>query len=64
MRIGVITVEAGTNYGAVLQCYAFQKILKDMDNDVEFLRVRKAHRDRVAVRRRRGRSDERLAVSS
>lgn len=42
MRIGVITVEAGTNYGAVLQCYAFQKILKDMDNDVEFLRVKPA----------------------
>lgn len=39
MRIGVITIEAGHNYGAVLQCYAFQKILKDKGNDVEFLRV-------------------------
>lgn len=42
MRIGVITIEAGTNYGAVLQCYAFQKILKDMGHEVEFLRVKPA----------------------
>lgn len=39
MRIGVITIEAGHNYGGILQCYAFMKQLQSYGHDVEFLRV-------------------------
>lgn len=39
MRIGVITLEAGHNYGGILQCYAFMKQLQSYGHDVEFLRV-------------------------
>lgn len=38
MRIGVITIDAGANYGAALQCYAFQKKLESLGHKVEFLR--------------------------
>ncbi len=53
MRIGVITIEAGTNYGAVLQCYAFQKLLKDLGHEVEFLRVKPAPVSRFTMIRAR-----------
>lgn len=39
MRIGVITIEAGHNYGGILQCYAFMKQLQSYGHEVEFLRV-------------------------
>ncbi len=39
MRIGVITIEGGHNYGGILQCYAFMKLLQIYGHDVEFLRV-------------------------
>lgn len=53
MRIGVITIEAGTNYGGILQCYAFQKVLKDMGHEVEFLRVKPAPVSRLMLLRAR-----------
>lgn len=53
MRIGVITIEAGTNYGGILQCYAFQKVLKDMGHKVEFLRVKPAPVSRLMLLRAR-----------
>lgn len=39
MRIGVITLEAGHNYGGILQCYATMRQLQKYGHDVEFLRV-------------------------
>ena len=39
MRVGVITIEGGHNYGGILQCYAFMKLLQTYGHDVEFLRV-------------------------
>lgn len=53
MRIGVITIEAGTNYGGILQCYAFQKVLKDKGHEVEFLRVKPAPVSRFMLLRAR-----------
>lgn len=34
MRIGILTFHRAHNYGAVLQCYALQEILKGMGHDV------------------------------
>lgn len=39
MRIGVISIEGGHNYGGILQCYAFMKQLQSYGHSVEFLRV-------------------------
>lgn len=34
MKIGILTFHRAWNYGAVLQCYALQELLKDFGNDV------------------------------
>ncbi len=34
MKIGILTFHLAHNYGAVLQCYALQEVLKSMGNDV------------------------------
>jgi len=38
MRIGIITIDGGTNYGGALQCYAFQEELKSLGHQVEIIR--------------------------
>ena len=34
MKIGILTFHRGHNYGAALQCYALQEVLKSMGHDV------------------------------
>ena len=40
MKIGILTFHRAHNYGAVLQCYALQEILKGMGHDVEVIDYR------------------------
>lgn len=40
MKIGILTYHRAYNYGAVLQCYALQKVLKGLGNDVEIIDYR------------------------
>lgn len=40
MKIGILTFHCAHNYGAVLQCYALQEILKSMGHDVEVINYR------------------------
>lgn len=37
MKIGILTFHCAHNYGAVLQCYALQKVLKNMGYNVEVI---------------------------
>ena len=37
MRVGVFTYHFVNNYGAVLQAYCFQEILRKLRTDVEFV---------------------------
>lgn len=34
MKIGILTFHESNNYGAALQCYALQEVLKSMGHDV------------------------------
>ncbi|CUP72641.1 polysaccharide pyruvyl transferase family protein [Bacteroides thetaiotaomicron] len=40
MRIGILTFHRALNYGAVLQCYALQKVIKDLGHEVEVIDYR------------------------
>lgn len=40
MRIGILTFHRAHNYGAVLQCYALQEVLKRMGHDVQVIDYR------------------------
>lgn len=40
MKIGILTFHRAHNYGAVLQCYALQEILKRMGHDVQVIDYR------------------------
>lgn len=40
MRIGILTFHRAHNYGAVLQCYALQEVLKSLGHDVEVIDYR------------------------
>lgn len=40
MKIGILTFHRAHNYGAVLQCYALQEILKGMGHDVKVIDYR------------------------
>ena len=40
MKIGILTFHCAHNYGAVLQCYALQEILKSSGHDVEIIDYR------------------------
>ena len=40
MKIGILTFHRAHNYGAVLQCYALQEVLKGMGHDVEVIDYR------------------------
>ena len=37
MKIGILTFHRAHNYGAVLQCYALQDVLKGTGHDVEVI---------------------------
>lgn len=37
MRIGILTLHSGANYGGTLQCVALYSVLKEMGNDVEVI---------------------------
>lgn len=37
MKIGILTFHRADNYGAVLQCYALQEVLKDMGHEVKII---------------------------
>ena len=37
MKIGLITFHYNNNFGAALQCYALQKVLKELGHDVEII---------------------------
>lgn len=40
MRIGILTFHRALNYGAILQCYALQKIIKELGHEVEVIDYR------------------------
>lgn len=40
MKIGILTFHRAHNYGAVLQCYALQEVLKSLGHDVEVIDYR------------------------
>lgn len=40
MKVGILTFHRAHNYGAVLQCYALQEVLKSMGHDVEVIDYR------------------------
>lgn len=40
MKIGILTFHCAHNFGAVLQCYALQEVLKMMNHEVEILNYR------------------------
>ena len=40
MKIGILTFHRAHNYGAVLQCYALQEVLKSMGHDVQVIDYR------------------------
>lgn len=40
MKIGILTFHRAHNYGAVLQCYALQEVLKSIGHDVEVIDYR------------------------
>ena len=64
MKIGILTFHCAHNYGAVLQCYALQEVLKGMGHTVEVMDYRpsylKAPYDIVSFRRIQSRNPIRL----
>lgn len=40
MKVGILTFHRAHNYGAVLQCYALQEVIKGMGHDVEVIDYR------------------------
>lgn len=40
MKVGIITYHRAHNYGAVLQCYALQEVLKRMGHDTQIIDYR------------------------
>ena len=43
MRVGILTFHRACNYGAVLQCYALQEVLKSLGHKVEVVDYRSHH---------------------
>lgn len=43
MKIGILTFHRAHNYGAVLQCYALQEVLKGMGHEVEVIDYRPSY---------------------
>lgn len=46
MKIGILTFHRAHNYGAVLQCYALQEVLKGMGHEVEVIDYRQPNIER------------------
>ena len=46
MKIGILTFHRAHNYGAVLQCYALQEVLKGMGHDVQVIDYRQPFIDK------------------
>lgn len=47
MKIGILTFHRAHNYGAVLQCYALQEVLKGMGHEVEVIDYRQKWTEEV-----------------
>lgn len=47
MRVGILTFHRAHNYGAVLQCYALQEVLKKMGHEVEVIDYRQSWTEEV-----------------
>jgi len=47
MRIKIVTMNSSYNYGAVLQAYALQEILRKMGHECEFIDQRKYNKKKV-----------------
>lgn len=47
MKIGILTFHRAHNYGAVLQCYALQEVLKGMGHEVEVINYRQKWTEEV-----------------
>ena len=43
MKIGIITFHRADNYGAVLQCYALQEVIRQWGHEVEVIDYRNSH---------------------
>ena len=43
MRVGILTFHRAHNYGAVLQCYALQKVLKNLGHEVQVIDYRQPY---------------------
>lgn len=43
MKIGILTFHLAHNYGAVLQCYALQEVLRNMGHDVSVINYRQSY---------------------
>lgn len=43
MKVGILTFHRACNYGAVLQCYALQEVLKSLGHEVEVVDYRSHH---------------------
>ena len=50
MKIGILTFHRAHNYGAVLQCYALQEVLKSMGHDVQVIDYRQPFIERQTKR--------------
>lgn len=44
MRVGILTLHYGYNYGGVLQCYALQSFIKSLGHEVEVINYIPSHR--------------------
>lgn len=43
MKVGILTFHRAHNYGAVLQCYALQKVIRDLGCEVEVIDYKQPH---------------------
>lgn len=49
MKIGILTFHRAHNYGAVLQCYALQEVLKGMGHEVEVIDYRPSYIEKNTI---------------
>jgi len=47
MKIGILTLHYGYNYGGVLQCYALQSYIKSLGHEVEVINYIPTHRSNI-----------------
>ena len=58
MKVGILTIQKSSNYGACLQCYALYKYLEDLGNDCEVIDL-----NRPGVKHQEYRSSKRFRPS-